>query len=170
MSADAPGHEIVICTTPEDFEACLSVRIDVFVHEQQFLIEEELDECVWTAKYVFILGSDPNSSSIDPVGTHILLRLTDGSNKPVGTIRASTASDGSYYKLSRLAVLKEYRKYRFGRALVLALHDWVKVHAKESGRMQDATIVCHAQLPVKPFYERYGAFRMPATFPHTPSC
>lgn len=30
-----------------------------------------------------------------------------------------------YYKLTRLAILKDYRKYRLGRELVQALHDWV---------------------------------------------
>jgi hypothetical protein len=39
----------------------------------------------------------------------------------------------SYYKLSRLVVLKEYRHYGFGGNLVLALHNWVKDDARQSG-------------------------------------
>jgi GNAT superfamily N-acetyltransferase len=34
------------------------------------------------------------------------------------------------YKLTRLAVLKNYRKQNLGRSLVLALHDWVKQQAR----------------------------------------
>ncbi|KAG6903398.1 hypothetical protein C0995_005421 [Termitomyces sp. Mi166 len=63
--------------------------------------------------------------------THFLLRLTP-SLTPVGTIRGYKAP-GGYYKLSRLAVLKEYRNFRFGRELVLALHDWVKAQALGAG-------------------------------------
>lgn len=51
-------------------------------------------------------------------------------------------------KLSRLAVLKEYRKYSFGRELVLALHDWVKQDATSRG-LTTVKIVCHSQIPVK---------------------
>ena len=54
----------------------------------------------------------------DETATHILLRLTP-SLTPVGTIRV-TQPKGTYYKLSRLVVLKEYRQFRFGRALVEA--------------------------------------------------
>ena len=46
----------------------------------------------------------------------------------MGTIRC--IKNEHYYKLSRLAVLEQYRKFRFGRALVLALHDHVKRNAK----------------------------------------
>jgi predicted GNAT family N-acyltransferase len=64
--------------------------------------------------------------------------------------------DGAnYYKLGRLAVLKPYRQYRFGRDLVLALHRWAKDDAKRSG-LQVAHVICHSQLPVKGFYAKYG--------------
>jgi hypothetical protein len=59
--------------------------------------------------------------------THFLLRLTP-SLTPIGTIRCVTLAPFTY-KLTRLAVLKDYRKQNFGRFLVLALHDWVKQQA-----------------------------------------
>ena len=88
---------------------------------------------------------------LDETATHILLRLPP-SGKPVGTIRGTRGN--GYYKLSRLAVLSEYRKYGFGRALVLALHDWIKHDAVASGLTGVAKICCHSQIYAKPFYAR----------------
>ncbi|KAG6842057.1 hypothetical protein C0991_003583 [Blastosporella zonata] len=60
-----------------------------------------------------------------------------------------------YDVLSRLAVLKDYRSFRFGRELVLALHDWVKPHALSAGSTEWVEIVSHSQIPVKGFYAKY---------------
>ena len=57
------------------------------------------------------------------------------------------------YKLGRLAVLREFRKYRFGQGLVLTVHEWVKQDAARRGRAQ-AEIISHSQIPVKGFYAR----------------
>ncbi|KIJ69947.1 hypothetical protein HYDPIDRAFT_121162 [Hydnomerulius pinastri MD-312] len=137
-----PAHEIVI-VPPAGHEGrqdlldqCINVRIDVFVHEQGFPLDVEVDEQ-------------------DPTATHILLRLLP-SLTPIGTIRAHKVEGANYYKLSRLAVLKLYRQYRFGRDLVLALHQWVKDDAKQTGEMQVAKVVNHSQLPVKAFYSKFG--------------
>ncbi len=87
----------------------------------------------------------------DETSTHILLRLTP-SLEPIGTIRAVKGS--SYYKLSRLAVLSDYRQFRFGRELVLALHDYVKQDALATGKLGIARIHSHSQLYVKGFYAK----------------
>jgi ribosomal protein S18 acetylase RimI-like enzyme len=67
--------------------------------------------------------------------------------EPIGTIRAYKVdlAGNSYYKLSRLVVLKEYRHYGFGGNLVLALHNWVKDDARQSGMVDCAKVVCHSQ-------------------------
>ena len=57
------------------------------------------------------------------------------------------------YKLSRLCVLKEYRQCKFGRALVLALHHWVKEVAKQAGLLS-VNIHAHAQIYAIPFYAK----------------
>ena len=54
------------------------------------------------------------------------------------------------------AVLSEYRRYHFGRELVLALHEWVKQHARTSGESGVVNVRLHSQLYVKPFYAKYG--------------
>jgi GNAT superfamily N-acetyltransferase len=57
------------------------------------------------------------------------------------------------YKLGRLAVLREFRKYRLGRALVLAVHEWVKQDAEKRGN-PEAEIVSNSQIPAKGFYAK----------------
>lgn len=84
---------------------------------------------------------------------HFLLRLTP-SLTPIGTIRVHEMPGADYYKLTRLAVLKDYRKYNFGRALVLTLQEWVRRHALQAGAIGPVKIICHSQLAVKRFYAK----------------
>ncbi|KAF9006612.1 acyl-CoA N-acyltransferase [Cyathus striatus] len=93
--------------------------------------------------------------SMEDIATHFLLRLIP-SLTPIGTIRVYKNPGASYYKLSRLAVLKDYRKYSFGRTLVLALHDWVKATAQQAGEVRPVQIVAHSQIYVKGFYAKFG--------------
>ncbi|KAI0320657.1 acyl-CoA N-acyltransferase, partial [Amylostereum chailletii] len=112
----APAHEIVVISQqdpdeqPALIQQCYDVRIEVFHHEQGFSLELEIDE-------------------MDATATHFLLRLLP-SHTPIGTIRAFKAPGDAHYTLGRLAILKTYRKYRFGRELVLALHDFVQRDAR----------------------------------------
>ncbi|KAF8639876.1 hypothetical protein AX17_001130 [Amanita inopinata Kibby_2008] len=129
-------HEIVIAHAPQERQQCYDVRINVFHLEQKFPLDTELDAHEETA-------------------THFLLRLIP-SLVPVGTIRAYKVPGAQYYKLSRLAVLKEYRRFNFGRELVQALHDWVRGAGIEPGQVGSAQIVTHSQIPVKGFYARFG--------------
>lgn len=146
-----PAHEIIIVPPPGHeerhalLEQCIQVRIAVFVTEQGFPLEVEVDEH-------------------DPTATHLLLRLLP-SLQPIGTIRAYQVetAGSSYYKLARLVVLKEYRHYKFGRSLVLALHNWVKDHARNSeGEIDFVKIVCHSQAVradsagAVAFYRKFG--------------
>ncbi|KAI5117319.1 hypothetical protein M0805_000445 [Coniferiporia weirii] len=129
-------------------QQCYDVRIAVFTHEQGFPLETEIDD-------------------LDESATHLILRLVP-SLTPIGTIRASrstapTVVPGSdvptrYYKLSRLAVLREYRAHRLGRALVLALHTWVLRDAQTRRLPPNALVpvVAHSQLPARAFYAKYG--------------
>jgi len=145
MSA-APAHEIMTiipseCQADESVkrlrQQCFDVRIEVFHHEQGFPLETELDE-------------------YDDNAIHFLLRLLP-TLEPIGTIRCVKGKD--QYKLSRLAVLKDYRKFRLGRELVLALHDFVSGDAKASGGEQSfARVVSHSQIPVKGFYAKFGYY------------
>jgi len=137
---EAPEHEIIeVLGNSEDkslYDQCIQVRIEVFVREQKFSLEDELDD-------------------IDPVATHMLLRLTP-SKIPIGTVRAYKQDEASCYKLGRLVVLKEYRKFRLGAELVQAAHRYVAGQHNKAGQSGPAEIVVHSQLYVKGFYARLG--------------
>ncbi|KAF8165574.1 acyl-CoA N-acyltransferase [Crassisporium funariophilum] len=128
-----PKHEIVLVRTPDERQQCYNVRIAVFHVEQKFPLDTEIDD-------------------MDDKATHFLLRLTP-SLTPIGTIRTYKVPGAEYYKLGRLAVLKDYRQFRFGRALVLALHDWVNEHALQEGMDGPVEIVAHSQIPGDEFDE-----------------
>ncbi|PCH40862.1 acyl-CoA N-acyltransferase [Wolfiporia cocos MD-104 SS10] len=138
--ATVPPHELLLVPAAGDparaalREQCYAVRIAVFVTEQGFPLDAEIDD-------------------LDETATHFLLRLLP-SRTPVGTIRCSR--HGGYYKLSRLAVLKEYRQCRFGRELVLALHDFVKRDARRTGAAGFVPVKSHSQIPAKGFYAKFG--------------
>ncbi|TDL29834.1 acyl-CoA N-acyltransferase [Rickenella mellea] len=143
----APSHEIITIPSYGEGgrdllkEQCFAVRIAVFSDEQGFPLDTEIDDA-------------------DETAMHILLRLTP-SLEPIGTIRGHKPPGKSYYKLSRLAVLKDYRQHRFGCALVLALHDWVTRDARRASAElglngASVEVVCHSQIPVKAFYAKFG--------------
>ncbi|KAL5487615.1 hypothetical protein ACEPAI_5723 [Sanghuangporus weigelae] len=116
---------------------CFDVRRAVFTYEQGFPLEIEIDEA-------------------DESATHFLLRLVP-SLKPIGTIRATRVDDASY-KMGRLAVLKDYRKHSFGRALLLKFHDWAISDARRHGAEPGSFVKCisHSQIPAKSFYAKFG--------------
>ncbi|TCD67566.1 hypothetical protein EIP91_012263 [Steccherinum ochraceum] len=145
--ATIPEHEIIIINPADSKDGwkalrqqCYDVRLDVFHHEQGFSAVLEFDE-------------------LEDCSTHILLRLVP-SLKPVGTIRYTKFKE--YSKLSRLAVLKDYRQYKLGRALVETLHRYAISDATKALKSAgDGTntenvirIVSNSQLPVKPFYAK----------------
>jgi predicted N-acetyltransferase YhbS len=104
--------------------------------------------------YIYVLRS---SLDRDERTIHILVRLTSSDKKAIGTIRGSiveSANNENYYaKLSRLAVLKDYRQLKLGRVLVSALHDQFIAAARERSPTQTTVkVVTHAQLYVKGFY------------------
>ncbi|KAI0254831.1 acyl-CoA N-acyltransferase [Lactifluus subvellereus] len=137
-------HEIILIPSVGQsgreklLQQCYDIRIDVFHREQGFPLDTEIDE-------------------LDETAEHFLLRLLP-SLQPIGTVRASrTSSQGvPYYKLSRLAVLDEYRKHHFGRELVFALHEWTIADSLSRGDEQSVKVACHSQIPVKAFYAKFG--------------
>ncbi|KAH8830336.1 acyl-CoA N-acyltransferase [Flagelloscypha sp. PMI_526] len=109
-----PEVEIVLAIGSDNVEIkqqCLDVRIKVFIDEQGFSMDDEIDA----------YDSKPDTA-------HILLRLVDN-KAPIGTIRCARIGE-TEFKLSRLAVLDEYRKFKFGQKLVLALADYTKAKTK----------------------------------------
>ncbi|XP_006456823.1 hypothetical protein AGABI2DRAFT_78761 [Agaricus bisporus var. bisporus H97] len=142
QGVEIPSYEIVVASSKEEQQQCYEVRVNVFHYEQKFPLECELDDK-------------------EDISTHILLRLTP-SMEPIGTIRGYLVPGSTdTYKLTRLAVTKEYRKYGFGRKLVEALHQWIRSHDElvQKHKHQPPNlikIISHSQIYAKGFYARFG--------------
>lgn len=110
----------------EDFDACLAIRIKVFVEEQGVPLNEELDD-------------------LDPVSIHLL--ASDGL-KPAGTARVY--AERHIGKIGRICLLPEYRGAGLGRALVEAgMAELRKLAGVTEVRLA-------AQVPALGFYETLG--------------
>lgn len=108
------GFTTKLCTNQKELDESMEIRMKVFVEEQGFTIEEELDE------------KDPGSD-------HFLLlhkseSESDNELKVVGTIRWYPPLN----KLGRLAVLKDFRGGGAGAILVKCLEDHLKARAGKS--------------------------------------
>lgn len=102
-------------------------RITVFHEEQGFPLEGEIEESVsfFSSNTEAILS---DVSRFEDIATH-LLRLTP-SLFPVGTILTFKVPGAEYYRLSVLAVLEPYRKFRTRTGLEFARMDQDKRIAK----------------------------------------
>ncbi|ORX91778.1 N-acetyltransferase GCN5 [Basidiobolus meristosporus CBS 931.73] len=117
--------------TDEQREQAYSIRKTVFVKEQNCKEENECDE-------------------YDPICLHWLAYYveSDGAELPVGTVRLVEYKP-RVGKLGRLAVLREYRGMKVGKALSEAVEN--------SGREQNwEKIILHAQQDKIGFYEAVG--------------
>ena len=122
---------IIPVTTRQELDACLAIRMKVFVDEQQVPAEEELDEF-----------------DVSPQACHHEL-LSDG-DKPVATGRWKVYEDGTA-KLQRVAVLKEYRGGGTGRILMEALED----SARQAGMKRT---ILDGQCQAEGFYNKLGYY------------
>ncbi|KAG8953672.1 hypothetical protein FRC04_001876 [Tulasnella sp. 424] len=125
-----PEHEVILVESSDKelTQQCIDVRIRVFTDEQGFPLETEIDEY------------DKGDASV-----HFLLRLLP-SLEPIGCIRLVKAKG----KIGRLCVLKEYRKYGFGRDLMN------KCHELAATKLGTREFQLHSQIPVIPFYAKLG--------------
>ncbi|BGP12360.1 hypothetical protein JCM10213v2_000276 [Rhodosporidiobolus nylandii] len=102
----------------EGYQRALAIRIKVFVDEQKFSMEDELDDK-------------------DETSDHFLLIATneDGTEEDAGTIRWWPKPDVSppAGKLGRLAVLKPFRGGGSGKMLVLAMGEHVRQRRGKAG-------------------------------------
>ena len=107
---------------------CLNIRKKVFIEEQGVPEEIELDE-------------------LDKSSFHAICFLN---NHPVATGRLIKVSE-NHFQIGRMAVLKEYRRYGLGKAVI----DFLENEAIETGAK---TITLHAQEYVKNFYLKSGYY------------
>ena len=115
----------IIISSGGDIKSCKEVRKIVFCDEQGYSEAEEYDE-------------------LDKTATHILMMDDD---LPIGTGRIIDCGD--YFKLGRIAVLKEYRGKNLGFQLV---NEMIKI----ANNMGATTFKIGAQTYAKAFYEKFG--------------
>ncbi|KAK9763987.1 hypothetical protein K7432_008898 [Basidiobolus ranarum] len=117
--------------TDEQREAAFGIRKTVFVKEQNCKEENEYDE-------------------YDPISLHWLAYVvdSDGTELPVGTVRLAEYKP-RVGKLGRLAVLREYRGLKVGKALSKAVED----RARE---LNWEKVILHAQQDKIGFYQAVG--------------
>ncbi|WWD22130.1 hypothetical protein CI109_106619 [Kwoniella shandongensis] len=156
-----PAYTLKVAKTRDEIEACYDIRIEVFSVEQGFPLDTEMDEHDPTAVHFLLttpVSSPPDESTSSLTPTSNLPSTTE---KPIGTIRFVPELG----KLTRLAVLKEYRQYGFGRVLVEGMEKFIKDNAesealnglvKEIDGQKVIKIKCHSQIPVVAFYSRMG--------------
>ncbi|KAI8876037.1 acyl-CoA N-acyltransferase [Backusella circina FSU 941] len=126
--------KIVKVTERDDIQKALDVRIAVFVHEQGYEPHTEVDSHDDTCDH-WIAVCDIDDGQLQK-------------EVPVGAIRLIAKPD-QVAKLGRLAVLSHARGLSLGKRLV---QEFIK-YSKENGYK---TIVLHAQIDKRGFYEKLG--------------
>jgi predicted GNAT family N-acyltransferase len=122
-SDSARPFRIRLTDWERDREALIAVRFEVFVREQKVPEDMEVD-------------------AMDPLSRHAIAE--DEAGRAIGTGRL--LPDGH---IGRMAVLREWRQYKVGSALLEAL---IALGAERGHR----EVVLSAQTHAIPFYERFG--------------
>lgn len=120
---------IIPVHTEEQLKGCFSVRMNVFVEEQQVPPDLEMDEydVSWTACRHFL--------------------ATDG-RSPIGAARWRMY-DSQTAKLQRIAVLAPYRGRGIGRLLIQAMEEDIRSQGVPA-------VILDAQTQAEPFYRKLG--------------
>ena len=112
----------------KDFQQVLAIRVEVFVKEQGFTMAEEIDEI------------DCSTDKAEYV-----LAFHDKTAVATGRLRFL----GNEAKLERICVLKDFRKFGFGKKIIEAM----ELLAYEKNILK---IKLHGQVRVADFYLRLG--------------
>jgi predicted GNAT family N-acyltransferase len=105
------------------------IRYQVFVIEQNIPVDLEIDEH-------------------DPAAQHLIVLLNQ---TPIGTARIFKANknEDDYFKIGRLAILKEHRRQGLGSKMMRELLNYAKTFRAKQ-------ITLHAQIDALGFYEKFG--------------
>jgi predicted GNAT family N-acyltransferase len=124
--------EVHKITNPEQQQAAYKIRYVVFVDEQKVATDEELDE-------------------FENTSIHF---LAFANKEYAGTCRYRYTEKG--IKLERFAVLKAYRGYGLGAALVKATLKDILQDSPQHLENQHKILYLHAQVVAIPFYTKLG--------------
>ncbi|KAI9276541.1 acyl-CoA N-acyltransferase [Sporodiniella umbellata] len=126
---------ISLLTTPEEKEKAFEVRVAVFVNEQKYPLDTELDGLDDDAVHWAAIADKKNDDGSVEKGVFI------------GTIRLLHRD--TVAKLGRLAVLSEARGLYAGQLLVKEFLNYARENGYQSA-------VLHSQYPRRGFYQKLG--------------
>lgn len=172
------------CETQADIDRCIQIRIAVFVDEQGFSMEDELDEYVaWYPSNELKLTRHVRTHRKDPESDHFLMTTVgaDGKEEDVGTIRWWPKPGLAAGKIGRVcgqspvrlpdtladvhpsAVLPKYRGGGTGKLLMTSIEEHVRNRRGKAGAAAkgkpSVTAVVHSQMHAEGFYQKAGYVR-----------
>ncbi|KAJ5247704.1 Acyl-CoA N-acyltransferase [Penicillium chermesinum] len=171
-----PGQS---ATNPIVFEDAMIVRVRVFVDEQNVPAESEIDSDD-ARSWQWVVYDSPSSAAKIPVATIRLVPppqpphelLTHPEAAATQNLPAFDWSHEPCIKLTRVAVIPEYRGQGLGRRLVETVLTWATEHAAEidkaSAQLAEqrndpppsqkwkGLVLLHAQVDVEQMYQRMG--------------
>lgn len=89
-------------------------------------------------------GFENEFDDIDDISFHIVVFDEE---RPIGTCRFF--KENNHYTIGRVAVLKKYRNLHIGNSLLESAENEIK-------KLNGDLIVVHAQVRIRPFYEKQG--------------
>lgn len=140
MPAPAPPYVVERVEALDVLREELDLRVEVFVKEQGFALELEQD------------AHDQLETT-----AHFVLRLLQNPGRPVvGTVRAHRYAEKAY-KIGRICVRADCRKYGFGSVLIARAEQWVAEDARETyPGVKTVRALIESQEQAIPFYNRVG--------------
>ncbi|KAF8318180.1 hypothetical protein DL93DRAFT_2109826 [Clavulina sp. PMI_390] len=178
MSVDeaTPRFQIVEAGSKDLIEKCKVIRIEVFVNEQQFPLEAEIDEYDEEPTTIHLLCMEAATSV--PVGTLRMYPSSSSYDRPGLNADQPDARIVHRFKLGRVCILQRYRKFKLGSKMIEAGHALLRQRILERANdnspegpthipdlpstkeaVHRATMLevhLHSQIPAIGFYERCG--------------
>jgi predicted GNAT family N-acyltransferase len=158
---------------PRVFADAFSVRKTIFCDEQYCSLDNELDEDDHRSWH-WVAYAEEGETKV-PVGVIRLVPPPHGAHPtPVeGSVPATNkrghvgdektqGEEEPYIKLTRLALLPEYRRHGLGRVLVSTALDWASEHAEELSSALEGdekwtgSVLIHAQVSVEKAWGKMG--------------
>lgn len=174
LSLPSPGPNN---SNPPIFNDAMTVRVRVFVDEQNFPAEVEMDDEEARSWHWVLYASEPGKAKI-PVATirvvpnpHPAHELLTHPDTAPASLPKYDWTHEPYIRLTRVAVLSEYRGKGLGRVLCETALAWAREHAKEINeaaaelaaenevvdvKQWEGLVIVHAQTAVEEMYRRVG--------------
>ncbi|EJD54620.1 hypothetical protein AURDEDRAFT_179733 [Auricularia subglabra TFB-10046 SS5] len=159
MPAPAPPYIVERVEALDVLQEELDLRIEVYADHSYIsgLDEISIDEGRFVKEQGFALELEKDEHDQLETATHFVLRLQQNPERPVvGTVRVHRYAEKAY-KIGRICVRADCRKYGFGSVLIARAEEWAIADAcKAYPSVQSVRALIEAQEQAMPFYNRCG--------------